>query len=73
MSVSTSMTVVFRTKRVWKPNVHWKTFHSELLGHSFQVPPPLPTRISYPFGLSLSLSLPFTPFLIYFLYSLVFL
>jgi len=27
-----------RTKRVWKPNVHWKSFRSELLGHSFQVP-----------------------------------
>jgi len=26
-----------KTKRTWKPNVHWKSFHSDLLGTSFQV------------------------------------
>jgi len=26
-----------KTKRTWKPNVHWKTFYSELLDQKFQV------------------------------------
>uniref|UniRef100_A0A6B2LNG2 Ribosomal protein L28 n=1 Tax=Arcella intermedia TaxID=1963864 RepID=A0A6B2LNG2_9EUKA len=27
-----------KTKRTWKPNVHWKTFYSDLLDKKFQVP-----------------------------------
>lgn len=27
----------FRTKRFWKPNIQWSSFHSDLLNRSFQV------------------------------------
>eukprot|EP01125_Pyxidicula_operculata_P001911 TRINITY_DN11831_c0_g1_i1.p1 TRINITY_DN11831_c0_g1~~TRINITY_DN11831_c0_g1_i1.p1 ORF type:complete len:161 (-),score=28.44 TRINITY_DN11831_c0_g1_i1:15-497(-) len=26
-----------KTNRVWRPNIHWKTFHSDLLNQKFQV------------------------------------
>eukprot|EP01126_Amoeba_proteus_P033681 TRINITY_DN3316_c0_g1_i5.p1 TRINITY_DN3316_c0_g1~~TRINITY_DN3316_c0_g1_i5.p1 ORF type:complete len:143 (+),score=25.64 TRINITY_DN3316_c0_g1_i5:286-714(+) len=37
-SLSPAPSSFSRTRRFWKPNVHWKTFKSELLSQRFQVP-----------------------------------